>query len=137
MRTMIILILTTIFVILITSTYKPSEKVLILGHYKNEKNAIKDFSSDSKRIIDIVNDINTNKVKKINNKEITIQNALIKSKKVIINYNNVENIKDLENVFNLIRKYCKEQVTFNTKTKNKLITDLCDKNQITCNFLLQ
>ena len=137
MKTTIILILTMLLVILITSTYQPSEEILVLGSYNNEKKAITEFSQNDIRLIDIVNDINNNKTKKINNKEVTIQNALIKVKQVVINHQTIENARDLENVFKLVRRYCKEQVVLNTKTKTNLIVNLCNKNEITCNFLLQ
>lgn len=133
MKPTIIFILTMILVILISSTYKPNEEILILGHYNNEKKGITDFIEKDINLIEIVNDINNNK--EVNNK--TLQHYLIKVKKIIINYNKEIDIKDLENLFNLIRKYCKEEIIFNTQYKQEKIVNLCNKKKITCNFLLQ
>lgn len=91
---------------------------------KLEDNVI--YSNDGDyRIIDLINDIKDNKKFNFNNKEYTINNALIKADVIFISigmndlrFNKVNNnydyvdevLKDLDALFNLIRKYSKEKI---------------------------
>jgi lysophospholipase L1-like esterase len=90
------------------------------------------LNREDKRIIDIISDINNNQKVLVNNKEKTIQNVLIKSdlitlsigsndllNNVNINYEFNENdlynkfeqlLVDYENLFKLLREYCKENI---------------------------
>lgn len=84
----------------------------------------KEFSKQDARIIDIINDINDNVTKNINNKEITIQNVLKKANIITISlgfnellykysndnmsytYNYIDSyINDMEKLINLIKEY--------------------------------
>lgn len=93
---------------------------------------VDEYNNEEKRIIDIINDIKHNEKKLINNKEKTIQHVLIKADLVTLSIgtndllNNVRidyefNITDLynkfekllvdyENLFKLLREYCKEKI---------------------------
>lgn len=87
------------------------------------------FSSDKKRITDIINDIEKN----IKFKGITLKNALVKADLVTINIDNSDVIEklsvespiydqiynyvddlcvDLEKLFKVLREYCKEDIIF-------------------------
>lgn len=121
--------------------------------YLKQKNklekSITEFSQQGYRITDIINDIKNNK--ELNNK-ITIKNALIKADLVTISIgtndiitkidtenklNNIDynrlykNIKeiliDLENLFDLLRQYCKEDIILvgiNINTTDKKINEM-------------
>ena len=112
------------------------------------------------RVTDLINNINNNKV--INNKDQTIQNALIKADILTLKIGNNELeyksnskdinelfeysdglLKDIENLFKIIRLYDKEKIYFmsfhNTKNEyyneiynylNLKIKDLCDEYDI-------
>lgn len=92
---------------------------------------ISGFSHDESRITDIINQIQTNQTTFVNGKDITIKNALIKADFVLLSagsndlfyklehepslneelYNRVDQIiEDGENLYQLIRKYCKEDI---------------------------
>lgn len=92
---------------------------------------INSFTTTDYRITDLIRDIETNKVITINGKEQTLQNALIKADLLTIklgdnelNYkiNTTEInelfdycdtlITDIESLFLLLRKYCKEEIYF-------------------------
>jgi lysophospholipase L1-like esterase len=96
----------------------------------------KKFAISGYRITDLINDINQNKVVKIDNKKLTIKNALIKADVITLSigtnelfyklginnmdiaYYNEQNLKkyvdevaiDMEKLVNLVRKYCKEDI---------------------------
>jgi len=111
-----------------------------VNDYLKEKNIsekyIKDFSSETYRTTDLIRDIEDNKKININNKELTLKNALIKADLVTLSIgandiiyklglkginNNIENVDeiynyiddiliDLEKLFILLREYCKEEI---------------------------
>ena len=112
-----------------------------LNEYLNNKNKleifINDFSKINNRITDVINEINGNIKINHNGKNISIKNALIKTDLLtlsigmndIISRINIKNINvsdnydflyddideivaDLDNMMNLIRKYCKENIYF-------------------------
>lgn len=90
------------------------------------------FASDGYRTTDLIKDINDNKKVKINDKEITLQNALIKADLVTLSigandilnkvnletpidynslYNYIDDLSyDLEELLLLMRQYCKEDI---------------------------
>jgi len=90
------------------------------------------LNRENKRIIDIINDINNNETILVDNKEKTLQNALIKADLITLSigsndlFNNVkindeftENdlynkfdqlLTDYEKLFKLLRQYCKEEI---------------------------
>lgn len=90
------------------------------------------FTQNGQRTTDLINEIENNKKIKTKDKEITIQNALIKADLVtisigandILNKINVENVidynqiynyiddldKDLDKLLKLMRQYCKEDI---------------------------
>lgn len=74
------------------------------------------------QIEDIIFDIKNNK--KINNKEQMIQNALIKADilTISLDLSSKNKISELENLLNIIRKYCKEEIYligYNNKNTTK------------------
>ena len=89
---------------------------------------IKEFAVSGYRSIDLKRDIEDNKKLTINDKEITLKNALIKADLVTLSigandffyylnanttsvYEQVnESLNDVENLFKLIREYCKEDI---------------------------
>lgn len=115
---------------------------------------IKDFSQSGYRTIDLLRDIEDNKVINIGGKEISIQQALIKADLVtlsigtndIINMSTLvldnsyvsEAMNDMENLLSMIRKYCKETIiTVGYLNKNdtymyasERYKQLCDKYDI-------
>ena len=99
----------------------------IKDKYKsNLKNYVNYSSIDDYRVMDLINDITYNKEIIYNNKEYKIQNLLIKSNLITISvgindllykknidYDYVDQLlKDIENLFVLIRKYNKDQIYF-------------------------
>lgn len=97
---------------------------------KSEK-YINDFSDKDYRTTDLIRDIEQNKTITINNKEQTLQNALIKADILTLKIGDNELnykidtteiselfdycdtlINDLEELFKIIRKYCKEDIYF-------------------------
>ena len=89
---------------------------------------INEFAVSGYRSIDLKRDIEDNKKLTINDKNITLKNALIKADIVTLsigandffyylnaNYNDVydhinESLNDVENLFKLVREYCKEDI---------------------------
>lgn len=116
---------------------KNLEKDNMLEKYINE------FNKDKYRITDFINMIDNNKTVKINNKNQSIKNALIKSDIIVLEigyddiysktvykedketiYNYIDEIiKDLDNLLNKIRLYSKEDIFLILKTNNKLIDE--------------
>lgn len=117
--------------------------------YINEQDLLEtyvNYSSNNKRIIDLINEIEDNLKINVNGKEKTIQNALIKADLVTISignndlfenvkfnndfstndlYNKLEEvIKDYEKLFKILRDYCKEKIVlvglYNTTSNNEL-----------------
>lgn len=99
-----------------------------LSSIKKLEKYINDFSNDDYRVTDLIRDINDNKV--ISNNQ-TIQNALIKADVLTLQMGNNELnykastqdiselfdycdtlINDIDKLFALIRKYCKEDIYF-------------------------
>lgn len=97
--------------------------------YLDDKNKLEkyvNYAVNGYRTIDVINDINDNKVITINDEEITLKNALIKADVLTISigsndllyylsYNDnrkyiVEVINDMDKLFKLIREYCKEDI---------------------------
>ena len=95
--------------------------------------AITDFQKDDNRITDIINQIQNNQKIKINGKDKTIKNALIKADMVLLSvgsndlfykldnhpvlteslYDRVDVlVEDTEKLFELLREYCKEDIFF-------------------------
>lgn len=89
---------------------------------------VKDYATNGYRTIDIINDINNNKSIKVNGKEITLKNALVKADLITLSIGSndflsnirysekdtkeyiVEVMNDLDILFNLLRQYCKEDI---------------------------
>lgn len=127
--------------------YKKSYPIYI-KEYLNEKNKLETFIDEYEtqgyRITDLINDINNNK--EIEETHKTIKNVLIKADLITISIgtndiiskintkdykklkSNIEEIiNDLENLLNLIRKYCKEKIILigiNIKTEDKKISEI-------------
>lgn len=122
-------------------TYVSSEEVYGYSHYiKNylkEKNILErytdEFAGANVRSTDIINDINNNKKITTPKGSINIKNALIKADLVTINlnyddiysklgdfsvinnavYDYIDDLAyDLDNLFKLMREYCKEDIVF-------------------------
>lgn len=115
---------------------------------------IKDFSKSGYRTIDLLRDIEDNKTISIKEKELSIQQALIKADLVtlsigtndIINISSIsvdnsyvsEAMNDMESLLSMIRKYCKEKIiAVGYLTKNetyeyasKKYKQLCEKYDI-------
>ena len=114
------------------------------------------FERSDYRIPDLILDINNNKPLKINNKKITLKNALIKADLITLSVNSVDFLKhvssdnlydyidelgvDLSKLFDLIRKYCKEDIIFigyfgNASSDtfdylNRVYQKICDKYDV-------
>jgi len=135
--------------------YKKSYTEYINEYLQNQNNLqlyIDNYATNGYRITDIINDIKNNKEIKINNKPLTINNALVKSDLLIISIgtnditskiNNIKNInkidyenfknniieitKDYELLLQEIKKYCKEKVIIvgiNIETENEKMNEL-------------
>ncbi len=128
----------------------------IKKHYKNKIDKYINYSSiDDYRVMDLLNDINDNKIIKYKDKEYTIQNLLIKANYITlsIGMNDLRNknkityqymdelINDIEKLFILIRKYNKDRIDYlgfynviNNETligyANTRLKLICDKNKI-------
>lgn len=120
------------------------------------ENYVYGFERSDYRIPDLILDINNNKPLKINNKKITLKNALIKADLITLSVNSVDFLKhassdnlydyidelgaDLSKLFDLIRKYCKEDIIFigyfgNASSDtfdylNRVYQKICDKYDI-------
>jgi lysophospholipase L1-like esterase len=113
------------------------------------------YSKTDYRLMDLINDINYNKKIKYNNKTYNMQNILVKANYITISigmndivykksitYEYVDELlKDIENLFILIRKYNKDKIDFLgyynlinnndlIEYTNKRLKKLCDKNNI-------
>lgn len=128
----------------------------IKEYYKdNLLNYVNYSSIDDYRVMDLINDINYNKTIVNNQKEYKLQNILIKSNYItlsigmndVLNKNNIsyeyidELLKDIDNLFKLIRKYNKDRIDYlsfyNIINNNEIIEyannklqKLCKKNKI-------
>ena len=131
----------------------------IKEHYKkNLQNYVNYSTYDDYRVMDLINDINYNKVVEYDKKEYKIQNLLIKANLITLsigmndliykskyNTNNYEYtdtlLKDIENLFILIRKYNKDEIYFLSfynvinnqdliEYANKRLEIICNKNKI-------
>ena len=99
------------------------------------ENYINDFNNYNNRIIDFSYMINSNKVLKINNKNISFKNALVKADIITItffpdndNFNNtyksINYRNDLISFLNKIREYSKEDIFYlgiNENIENKIV----------------
>lgn len=144
-----------------TKTYSDYINEYLINTKKLEK-FINQFSNKDYRITDLIRDIEDNKVIKINGKEQTLQNALIKADILTIRMGDNELnykidtteinelfdycdtlIEDIEKLFELLKKYCKEDIYFlglyNNHSDyydeiynylNLKIADLCDDYDI-------
>lgn len=109
--------------------------VALVSDYLESSNklekSITDFSKQDYLVVDLTSDIKNNKSIKIDNKKVTIKNALIKADLLTISigmpeitnklllqkdknfdyYNYIDDlIKDMEDLFKTIREYCKEDI---------------------------
>lgn len=111
---------------------------------------IKNFNKDKYRITDYINMINSNESIKIDNKNQTIKNSLIKADVTVLElgyddiysktvykedneaiYNYIDEVdKDLEELLKIVRTYSKEDVFLILKTNNKLINEEINKYMI-------
>lgn len=112
---------------------EPYNELIFSNLEKQEKleKYIDDFSNKDYRTTDLIRDIEQNKAIKVNNKEQTIQNSLIKADILTLKMGDNELnykidtteiselfnycdtlINDLEELFKIIRKYCKEDIYF-------------------------
>lgn len=111
---------------------------------------IKTFTKDKYRITDYINMINSNESIKIDNKNQTIKNSLIKADVTVLElgyddiysktvykedneaiYNYIDEVdKDLEELLKIVRTYSKEDVFLILKTNNKLINEEINKYMI-------
>lgn len=144
-----------------TKTYSDYIAEYLVNTKKLEKH-ISQFSNKDYRITDLIRDIEDNKVIKINDKEQTLQNALIKADILTLKMGDNELnykidtteinelfdycdtlIEDVEKLFELLKKYCKEDIYFlglyNNHSDyydeiynylNLKIADLCDDYDI-------
>lgn len=114
-----------IYLLNLTTTDEYTNEVLIyLNKTKKLEHYVDNFITKEDRITDLIRYINENKKIKIKNKNYTLQNALIKSDIVILkigdieinyfeNYDDIdEYINDLNNLFIITRKYCKEKIIY-------------------------
>lgn len=128
----------------------------IKKYYKNKIDEYINYSTiEDYRVMDLLNDINNNKIIKHKDKEYTLQNLLIKANYItlsigmndLLNKKNItyeymdQLINDIEKLFILIRKYNKDRIDYlgfynvinnenlihYANTRLKLI---CDKNKI-------
>ena len=121
----------------------------------NLRNYVNYSTYDDYRVMDLINDINYNKDIIYNNKEYKIQNLLIKANLITlsigmndliykknIDYDYVDNLlKDIDDLFILMRKYNKDEIYFlgfyniinNSQLieyTNKKLINICNKNKI-------
>lgn len=125
---------------------------------KNLDNYVNYSTYDDYRVMDLINDINYNKIVKYNSKEYKLQNLLIKANVITLSigmndliyksefeYNLYEYtdelINDIENLLILIRKYNKDEIYFLSfyniignesliDYANKRLEIICNKNKI-------
>jgi len=124
--------------------------------YKNNlKNYVNFSTIEDYRVMDLVNDINYNKIIHYNNKEYKVQNLLIKANLITISigmndliykknlsYEYVDSLlKDIDNLLILIRKYNKDKIYFLgfydvinnpnlIEYTNNRLEKICKKNKI-------
>ncbi len=110
------------------SNYNEKVENYLLSNNKLEK-VVSEFSKENYLVNDLISDIKNNKKIKINNKNITLKNALIKadlltlsigmneiSDRILTNnslkqYTYIDNLLiDIDSLFKLIREYCKEDI---------------------------
>ena len=99
----------------------------IKKQYKNKIDKYVNYSTiEDYRVMDLLNDINDNKIIKYNGKEYTLQNLLIKANYItlsigmndLLNKKNItyeymdQLINDIEKLFILIRKYNKDRIDY-------------------------
>ncbi len=105
---------------------------------------IKEFIEEDYRTTDLIRDIEDNRAVIINNKKQTIKNALIKADLVTLSigmndlyykvntinletediYNHIEEMmKDIDKLFSLLRKYCKEDIVILNYFKTSSLLD--------------
>lgn len=128
----------------------------ISNNYKdNLENYVNYSSCDDYRVMDLINDINYNKIVTYDNKEYKLQNLLVKANYITISigmndliykknidYDYVDDLlNDIEDLLVLIRKYNKDEIYFlsfydiiNNKDvieyANKRIANICNKNKV-------
>lgn len=127
----------------------------IKDFYKDTLENYVNYSSyDDYRVMDLINDINYNKVVEYNNKEYKLQNLLIKANLITISIGmndliyrkNIstnlyeytdELINDIENLLKLIRKYNKDEIYllsfYNIIDNDSLIEYANNRIEIICN----
>ena len=123
----------------------------IKNHYsKNLSKYINYSTIDDYRVMDLINDINYNKTVIYKNNEYKVQNILIKSNYITlsigmndilsknsINYDYADQLlKDIENLFVLIRKFNKDRIDFlsfyNIINNKEIITYINNKLEKLC-----
>lgn len=128
----------------------------ISNNYKdNLENYVNYSSCDDYRVMDLINDINYNKIVTYDNKEYKLQNLLVKANYITISigmndliykknidYDYVDDLlNDIEDLLALIRKYNKNEIYFlsfydiiNNKDvieyANRRIANICNKNKV-------
>lgn len=128
----------------------------ISNNYKgNLENYVNYSSCDDYRVMDLINDIDYNKIVTYDNKEYKLQNLLVKANYITISigmndliykknidYDYVDDLlNDIEDLLVLIRKYNKDEIYFlsfydiiNNKDvieyANKRIANICNKNKV-------
>lgn len=131
----------------------------IKEQYKNNLSNYVNYSSiDDYRVMDLINDINYNKIIVFNNKEYKLQNLLIKANlltisigmndliyKKNITYDYIDQLlNDIDKLLSLIRKYNKDEIYFLSfynvinnndfvEYSNNKLQSICNKNKI--NFI--
>ena len=131
----------------------------IKEQYKNNLSNYVNYSSiDDYRVMDLINDINYNKIIIFNNKEYKLQNLLIKANlltisigmndliyKKNITYDYIDQLlSDIDSLLSLIRKYNKDEIYFLSfynvinnndfiEYSNNKLESICNKNKI--NFI--
>lgn len=128
----------------------------IKKYYKNSLSNYINYSNEiDYRVIDLINDINYNKIIKYKNKEYKLQNVLVKANLITlsIGMNDITNkrnitydylddiLRDIDDLFKIMRKYNKDKIYFlgfydviNNKEiieyANKRIEKICIKYKI-------
>lgn len=128
----------------------------IKNHYKNNlQNYVNYSNTDDYRVMDLINDINYNKIVIFENKEYKLQNLLIKANLMTISigmndliyrknldYDYIDNLlNDINDLLVLIRKYNKDKIYFlgfyniiNNQDMidyaNKKLRTICNNNKI-------
>ena len=114
------------------STSANNELVRLLQDNNKYENSILEFQKEDSTIAEILNNIKNNKKVINNSKQVSINNALVRSELIIINidYPNTRDLsKELEILLSTVKHITKEQVVlYTTKDICKLVTIPCFTN---------